>query len=107
MIDLDKLAAAVADEPAPRPTPGQRLSELVRPADDDPSELLRHRFLCRLGGLLLVGPTGIGKSSFAMQAMILWALGHVDTRARVAAAAAGCPCPHHRFAGLDREPLQL
>ena len=36
--------------------------------------------------------------------------GHVDTRARVAAAvaaAAGCPCPHHRFAGLDREPLQL
>ena len=75
MIDLDKLAAAVADEPAPRPTPGQRLGELVRPADDDPSELLRHRFLCRLGGLLLVGPTGIGKSSFAMQAMILWALG--------------------------------
>ena len=86
MIDLDKLAAAVADEPPPRSTPGQRLSELVRPCDDDPSELLRHRFLCRLGGLLLVGPTGIGKSSFAMQAMILWALGReafgiVPTRA--------------------------
>ena len=86
MIDLDKLAAAVADEPPPRCTPGQRLSELVRSCDDDPSELLRHRFLCRLGGLLLVGPTGIGKSSFAMQAMILWALGReafgiVPTRA--------------------------
>ena len=75
MIDLDKLAAAVADEPPPRPTPGKRLSELVRHGDNDPSELLKHRFLCRLGGLLLVGPTGIGKSSFAMQAMILWALG--------------------------------
>ena len=42
---------------------------------NDPSELLRHRFLCRGGGLLLVGPTGIGKSSLAMQAMIFWALG--------------------------------
>jgi len=27
------------------------------------------------GGLLLVGPTGIGKSSLSMQDMILWALG--------------------------------
>jgi len=42
---------------------------------DDQNELLQHRFLCRGGGLLLVGPTGIGKSSFAMQAMILWAIG--------------------------------
>lgn len=75
MIDLDKLAAAVADEPPPRASPGKRLSELIRPAEGDPSELLKHRFLCRLGGLLLVGPTGIGKSSFSMQAMILWALG--------------------------------
>ncbi|MBI5385073.1 MAG: AAA family ATPase [Verrucomicrobia bacterium] len=75
MIDLDQLAVAVADEPPPRASPGKRLSELVRPGEDDPSELLKHRFLCRGGGLLLVGPTGIGKSSFAMQAMILWALG--------------------------------
>ena len=78
MIDLDKLAAALGDEPAKLPAPppvGKRLSELVRPGDDDPSELLKHRFLCRGGGLLLVGPTGIGKSSLSMQDMILWALG--------------------------------
>ena len=75
MIDLDKLAAAVADASPPRISPGKRLSELVRPGDDDPAELLRFRFLCRGGGLLLVGPTGIGKSSFSMQAKILWALG--------------------------------
>ncbi len=78
MIDLDQLAGAVADEaprlPAPPPV-GKRLSELIRPDDNDPAELLKHRFLCRGGGLLLVGPTGIGKSSLSMQNMILWALG--------------------------------
>ena len=38
--------------------------------------LLGRRYLCRGGGALLVGPTGIGKSSFSMQAMTSWALGH-------------------------------
>lgn len=58
------------------PPKARLLSELVRPKqDDDPDELLRHRFLCRGGGLLLCGPTGIGKSSWAMQCAILWALG--------------------------------
>jgi len=56
-------------------TAAKRLDELVAHAPNDPSELLRNRFLCRGGGLLLVGPTGIGKSSLSMQAMILWALG--------------------------------
>jgi hypothetical protein len=51
------------------------LSELVAPRADDPDELLKHRYLCRGGGMLLVGPTGIGKSSLSMQAMVLWALG--------------------------------
>ncbi len=51
------------------------LSALVHPAQDDASELLRRRFLCRWAWLLLCGPTGIGKSSLAMQAAILWALG--------------------------------
>ena len=60
-------------------TPGtpiaKRLDELVAPTPNDQAELLRHRYLCRGGGLLLVGPTGIGKSSFSIQAMILWAIG--------------------------------
>jgi AAA domain len=41
----------------------------------DPDELLKHRFLCRGGGAMLNGPTGVGKSSCIMQAAILWALG--------------------------------
>jgi len=51
------------------------LDQFVRPAANDPGELLKHRFLCRGGGMLLVGQTGTGKSSLAMQLMIRWALG--------------------------------
>lgn len=51
------------------------LAELQRPLADSPEELLRNRYLCRGGGLLLAGPTGIGKSSLSMQFMISWALG--------------------------------
>ena len=66
----------VSPEPAALPPPvAKRLDELVAHAPDDPAVLLRGRFLCRGAGLLVVGPTGIGKSSLAMQAMILWALG--------------------------------
>ena len=76
--DLDAMteAAPEAGETAPDPTPIARpLSALVHHADNDPRELLRHRFLCQGGGLLLVGPTGIGKSSLLLQSMILWGLG--------------------------------
>ena len=58
----------------PPPT-AKRLDELVANVPNDPAELLKSRFLCCGAGLLLVGPTGIGKSSLAMQAMILWAVG--------------------------------
>ena len=51
------------------------LNELQRPLKNDGQELLRNRFLCKGGGLLLVGPTGIGKSSLSMQMMVSWALG--------------------------------
>jgi hypothetical protein len=53
----------------------QPLSALVRPPPNDATELLRHRYLCQGGGLLLCGPTGIGKSALALQAAILWAAG--------------------------------
>ena len=60
---------------APLPPEAKPLANLKRREDNDPTELLRTGYLCRGGGLLLCGPTGIGKSSLALQAMILWALG--------------------------------
>ena len=52
------------------------LGSLVRHREGhDPNELIKHRFLCRGGAGLLVGPTGVGKSSLSMQASICWAAG--------------------------------
>jgi hypothetical protein len=39
------------------------------------NNLLGNRFLCRGGSMLMLGPTGIGKSVLSMQQMILWAIG--------------------------------
>jgi hypothetical protein len=72
--DANGVAAEPAVTVSSRPV-AKRLDELVAHLVNDPNELLRTRYLCRGAGLLLVGPTGIGKSSWAMQAMILWALG--------------------------------
>jgi hypothetical protein len=75
-LDLDKFAEEIGETEKPAgPPEAKLLSALVAHVTDDPNELLKNRFLCRGGGLLLVGPTGIGKSSLAMQAMILWAIG--------------------------------
>ena len=49
--------------------------DLQRISPGDQSELLRDRYLCRKGGLSITGPTGVGKSSFSMQAMFCWAMG--------------------------------
>ena len=57
------------------PPDAKELGQLESVAWDDPNELLEHRYLCRGGGMLLVGPTGIGKSSFVMQCAVLWANG--------------------------------
>jgi hypothetical protein len=62
-------------EPASPPPQVRKLSELIRLNGDDPNELLKHRFLCTGAGLLLAGPTGIGKSAFGLQCAVLWALG--------------------------------
>jgi hypothetical protein len=42
---------------------------------DDPSTVLGNRWLCRGGSLLIVGQSGTGKSSLAMQASVLWSVG--------------------------------
>lgn len=42
---------------------------------NDPTELLKYRFLYRGAVCLLCGPTGVGKSALLMQAAIYWAVG--------------------------------
>jgi hypothetical protein len=64
------------DETAPEPTQVLTFEQLLEySTDNDPNTLIGDRWLCRGGSCLIVGPTGIGKSSFSMQAVITWALG--------------------------------
>ncbi len=42
---------------------------------NDPNNVLGNRWLCRGGSLVIVGQSGIGKSSFSMQLAVMWALG--------------------------------
>jgi hypothetical protein len=59
----------------PQPPEAKSLGDLQRRTADDPNELLRTGYLCRCAGLLIAAPSGIGKSAFAIMAMILWAIG--------------------------------
>ncbi len=42
--------------------------------ENDPNCVLGQRYLCKGGSCLWIGPSGIGKSSLAMQAAIMWAM---------------------------------
>ena len=57
-------------------------TEILRVADllkfdfeNDPNSIIGNRFLCRGHTCLLVGPSGIGKSTFTMQLGVTWAVG--------------------------------
>ena len=52
-----------------------RISQLAAyDTQHDPNNMLGRRWLCRGSSLVIVGQSGIGKSSLCMQLMILWAL---------------------------------
>ncbi len=56
-----------------------KLSSLLQyDTKDDANTLLGNRWICKGGSLLLVGQSGIGKSSLNMQLAIGWALGRSD-----------------------------
>jgi|GEM_PF-2996440 hypothetical protein len=56
---------------------GRSLADFARMEIDPAETLLGHRYLCRGGSMLFVGPSGIGKSSASCQQDMLWALGRV------------------------------
>lgn len=57
------------------PIHARPIGSFERPKDQDEFELLRHRYLCQRGGLLVQGPTGLGKSSLLLQLFALWSIG--------------------------------
>lgn len=52
------------------------LDQFIVDPDTNGKSLLGNRFLCRGGAMLFVGPSGIGKSSWVIQAIIRWSVGH-------------------------------
>lgn len=69
-----RVGVDVETEPVAVPLAVPLLDYLNRkpsPADT----LLGNRFLCREGGMLFVGPSGIGKSSAAVQQDVCWSVG--------------------------------
>ncbi len=79
-IDLNPLKEALppaSDTPgeAPREITVRTLDQFKLDTETVAKTLAGIRWLCRGGSLLLCGPTGIGKSSFAMQFAIMCALG--------------------------------
>lgn len=68
----DRAMAQISAETFP---PIISLGDLANLPDVDPDEILKCRFLCRGSCLLLTAYSGIGKTVFAVQAAIMWALG--------------------------------
>lgn len=62
------------EPPTPKPMTRPVL-DLEPASNEDGNTLLGNRWLCRGGGALLVGQTGIGKSTAVMQLVVHWALG--------------------------------
>lgn len=60
------------DGPPPDAFP---LLQLLAHAPDPEDTILGKRFLCREGGMLFVGPSGIGKSSASVQMDVCWSIG--------------------------------
>ena len=73
-LPVDLLEEAAKQEQAPLPDAIPLMTLAERKADPAKT-LLGNRFLCRGGGMLFIGPSGIGKSSASVQQDIKWSLG--------------------------------
>ena len=53
-----------------------RLTDLMETdVENDPNALIGRRWLCRGGSCLLIGPSGVGKSTLTMQLAVWWSVG--------------------------------
>ncbi|MES2571904.1 MAG: AAA family ATPase, partial [Verrucomicrobiota bacterium] len=68
-------AAPAPGEPEAELPPLRSLMDISAGVVDPRKTVLGSRFLCIGGGLLFVGPSGIGKSSASAQQDILWSIG--------------------------------
>jgi AAA domain len=59
----------------PHFTPGHSLAWYANQAIDHEQTLLGNRYLCRTGGMFLVAPSGMGKSTLSIQMAVLWCCG--------------------------------
>ena len=72
----DAVRALEASLPAKRLVERHSIRELFKfEPKADPGTLLGNRWVCKGGQLLLVGQSGVGKSSLTVQAAMTWALG--------------------------------
>ncbi len=63
------------DEASVIDLPLVRLMDIAAGETDPRATVLGNRFLCIGGGMLFIGPSGIGKSSASVQQDVLWSLG--------------------------------
>ena len=76
-VNLEDFDQTFSEAETVNPLPDARsLIDLAAVLPDPAKTLLGNRFLCIGGGMLFVGPSGIGKSSASVQQDISWALGH-------------------------------
>lgn len=61
----------------PRFKPGRSLAWYANQSIDQTQTLLGNRYLCRTGGMFVVAPSGMGKSTLSLQMAVLWCCGLV------------------------------
>jgi hypothetical protein len=70
-------ATGAAQAPPPPKLTGRSIFDLLDLQIDPVTNLLGDRYLTQEGSMFIIAPSGHGKSSFAIQAAICWAIGRV------------------------------
>jgi AAA domain-containing protein len=68
-------AGGNSQQPLPEFAPGQSIAWYAIQTINHQDTLLGDRYLCRSGGMFIVAPSGMGKSTLSIQIAILWCCG--------------------------------